>query len=185
MKSITRDISKRPRKLTKTPSDYFMIEDQDKSFYITGIQALQHRLKKCVDRRGDYDINKPHFLKFDHCIIVSLRTIKSTLVIYSAINSSYVSALYQFDAYQMNRRIPRFLVKFWVSRFSHSLKVWVPLHMLWNFHILTPFHIWENWQFVTHEWTAERHCAILWSAEMLSALTMRGEWNSVTRFVGS
>ena len=38
----------------------------------------------------------------------------------------------------MNRRIPRFLVKFWVLRFSHSQKVWVPLHMLWNFHILTP-----------------------------------------------
>ena len=29
-------------------------EDQDKSFYPTGIQALQHRWKKCVDRRGDY-----------------------------------------------------------------------------------------------------------------------------------
>ena len=48
----------------------------------------------------------------------------------------------------MNRRIPRFFVKFWVSRFSHSLKVWVPLHMLWNFHVLTPSNIWENWQFV-------------------------------------
>ena len=33
-------------------ADFF--EDQDESFYTTGIQALQHRWKKCVDRRGDY-----------------------------------------------------------------------------------------------------------------------------------
>ena len=32
--------------------DFF--EDQDESFYTTGIQALQHLWKKCVDRRGDY-----------------------------------------------------------------------------------------------------------------------------------
>ena len=32
--------------------DFF--EDQDESFYTIGIQALQHRWKKCVDRRGDY-----------------------------------------------------------------------------------------------------------------------------------
>ena len=56
------------------PSDYFLfpnmkkplgwkwyrsgvtstIEDQDESFYTKGIQVLQHRWKKCVDRRGDY-----------------------------------------------------------------------------------------------------------------------------------
>ena len=32
--------------------DFF--EDQDESFYTTGIQVLQHRWKKCVDGRGDY-----------------------------------------------------------------------------------------------------------------------------------
>ena len=32
--------------------DFF--EDQDESFYTTGSQALQHRWKKFVDRRGDY-----------------------------------------------------------------------------------------------------------------------------------
>ena len=32
--------------------DFF--KDQDKSFYTTGIQALQHHWKKWVDRRGDY-----------------------------------------------------------------------------------------------------------------------------------
>ena len=29
-------------------------EDQDESFYMTGIQALRHRWKKCVDHKGDY-----------------------------------------------------------------------------------------------------------------------------------
>ena len=28
------------------------LEDQDESFYTTGIQALQHGWKKCVDRMG-------------------------------------------------------------------------------------------------------------------------------------
>ena len=52
-------------------------EDQNESFYTTGIQALQHRWKKCVDRCAGETIimmkNKPHFfgVKFDHCIIVS------------------------------------------------------------------------------------------------------------------
>ena len=32
--------------------DFF--EDQDESFYPTGIQALQHQWKKFVNRRGDY-----------------------------------------------------------------------------------------------------------------------------------
>ena len=32
--------------------DFF--EDQDESFYTTGIQALQHWWKKCVDRWGDH-----------------------------------------------------------------------------------------------------------------------------------
>ena len=32
--------------------DFF--EDQDESFFTTGIQALQHRWKKCVDLKGDY-----------------------------------------------------------------------------------------------------------------------------------
>ena len=32
--------------------DFF--EDQDESFYTSGIQALQYRWKKCVDCRGDY-----------------------------------------------------------------------------------------------------------------------------------
>ena len=32
--------------------DFF--EDQDKSFYTTGIQALQDHSKKCVYHRGDY-----------------------------------------------------------------------------------------------------------------------------------
>ena len=91
----------------------------------------------------------------------------------------------QFNIYKMNRWIHRFLVKFLVLRFSHSLKVWVRLHMMWSFHILTPSNNWENWQFVNFEWTVEWHCAILWSAEMLSSLTVRGEWNKVTRFVGS
>ena len=27
---------------------------QEENFYATGIRALQHRSKKCVDRRGDY-----------------------------------------------------------------------------------------------------------------------------------
>ena len=31
--------------------DFF--RDQDESLYTTGIQALQHRRKKCVDCRGD------------------------------------------------------------------------------------------------------------------------------------
>ena len=29
-------------------------EDQDERFYTPGIQVLQHRWKKCVDRWGDY-----------------------------------------------------------------------------------------------------------------------------------
>ena len=29
-------------------------EDQDENFYTSGIQALQHRWKKCVERWGDY-----------------------------------------------------------------------------------------------------------------------------------
>ena len=29
-------------------------KDQDENFYNTEIQALQHRWKKCVDRRGNY-----------------------------------------------------------------------------------------------------------------------------------
>ena len=32
--------------------DFF--EGQEENFYATGIQALQQRWKKCVDRRGDY-----------------------------------------------------------------------------------------------------------------------------------
>jgi len=54
------------------PSDYFLFpntsetndevisaaegffEEQDETFYTSGIQVLQHRRKKCVDRRGDY-----------------------------------------------------------------------------------------------------------------------------------
>ena len=32
--------------------DFF--EGQEENFYATGIRALQHRWKKCVDRRGDY-----------------------------------------------------------------------------------------------------------------------------------
>ena len=32
--------------------DFF--EGQEEKFYVTGIQALQHRWKKCVDRRRDY-----------------------------------------------------------------------------------------------------------------------------------
>ena len=35
-----------------TVQDFFV--DQDERFYTTGIQALLHRWKKCVDRRGDY-----------------------------------------------------------------------------------------------------------------------------------
>ena len=53
--------------------DFF--EDEDESFHTTGIQALQHRWKKSVNRRGDYMYmfrNKPHLVKLDHCIIVSL-----------------------------------------------------------------------------------------------------------------
>ena len=33
---------------------FFFFEDQNESFYTTGIQVLQHQWKKCVDRRGDY-----------------------------------------------------------------------------------------------------------------------------------
>ena len=32
--------------------DFF--ESQEENFYSTGIQALEHRWKKCVDCRGDY-----------------------------------------------------------------------------------------------------------------------------------
>ena len=32
----------------------FFFEDQGESFYTTGIQALQHQWKKCVDHRGDH-----------------------------------------------------------------------------------------------------------------------------------
>ena len=32
--------------------DFF--EGQEENFYATGIRALQHKWKKCVDRRGDY-----------------------------------------------------------------------------------------------------------------------------------
>ena len=35
-----------------TVEDFF--EGQEENFYATGIRALQHRWKKCVDRRGDY-----------------------------------------------------------------------------------------------------------------------------------
>ena len=59
--------------------DFF--EDHDKSFFTTGIQGLQHRWKKCMDRRGDYMLkNKQHVDKFDHCIIVSLWTFQPILV---------------------------------------------------------------------------------------------------------
>ena len=30
------------------------LRDQDETFYTTGIQGLQHRWRKCVDRKGDY-----------------------------------------------------------------------------------------------------------------------------------
>lgn len=33
-------------------TDFF--DDQEETFYKTGIQALQHRWQKCVDRKGDY-----------------------------------------------------------------------------------------------------------------------------------
>ena len=57
-------------------------EDQDESFYTTWIQERQHQWKKCVDRRGDYDLlkNKQHLVKFDHCTVVSLWTFQPTLV---------------------------------------------------------------------------------------------------------
>ena len=51
--------------------DFF--EDQDESFDTTGIQAMQHQWKKCVDCKGDYVV------KLDHCIIVSLWTFQPTL----------------------------------------------------------------------------------------------------------
>ena len=35
-----------------TVEDFF--EDQDESLYTTGIHALQHRWKKCVDCKGDH-----------------------------------------------------------------------------------------------------------------------------------
>ena len=34
--------------------DYNVIFCKEENFYITGIQALQHRQKKCVDGRGDH-----------------------------------------------------------------------------------------------------------------------------------
>ena len=39
-------------KVISAAEDFF--EDQHESFYTTGIQALRHRWKKCVDHRGDY-----------------------------------------------------------------------------------------------------------------------------------
>ena len=48
--------------------DFF--EDKNDGFYTTGIQALQHRRKKCVD-----------LVKFNH-IIVSIWTFQPTLVCY-------------------------------------------------------------------------------------------------------
>ena len=38
--------------VTSTVEDFF--KDQNESFYTTGIQALQHWWKKCVDCRGDF-----------------------------------------------------------------------------------------------------------------------------------
>ena len=72
--------------------DIFAVEDvfeaQDESFYTTGIQALQHRWEKCVDRRGDYVNNTTkymlHLVKFDHCTIVSLWTFRPTRVTHGA-----------------------------------------------------------------------------------------------------
>ena len=50
--------------------DFF--EGQDESFYMytTGIQALQHRWKKCADRRVTTCMlkNNQHLVKFNHCI---------------------------------------------------------------------------------------------------------------------
>ncbi|XP_029653805.1 histone-lysine N-methyltransferase SETMAR-like [Octopus sinensis] len=37
------------------------LEGQDENFYTTGIQALQHRCKKCMDRSGDYIEKKNTF----------------------------------------------------------------------------------------------------------------------------
>ena len=58
-------------------------EDQDESFYTTGIQALQHRWKKCVGQGRHMLKNKPHLVKFDNCITVSLWTFQLTLVSFS------------------------------------------------------------------------------------------------------
>ena len=48
------------------------------------IQALQHWWKKCVDpslTSGETMLkNKPHLVKFDHRMIVSLRTLEPTVV---------------------------------------------------------------------------------------------------------
>ena len=43
-----------------------LFEDHDESFCTMGIQALQHRWKKCVDSMGDYIVEKyPQLVKFD------------------------------------------------------------------------------------------------------------------------
>ena len=59
-----------------------IFEDQDESFYTTGIQALQHQWKKCEDSRGEYveKKNTHSLVKFVHCIIVNLWTFQPTLV---------------------------------------------------------------------------------------------------------
>ena len=49
------------RSLLSAVEDF--LEDQDEGFYTTGIQALRHRWKKCVDRRGEYvDNYRPHLV---------------------------------------------------------------------------------------------------------------------------
>ena len=51
--------------------------NQDESFYTSGIQALHHSVWTAG---ATMLINKPHFVKFDHCIIVSLWNFRPTLV---------------------------------------------------------------------------------------------------------
>ena len=49
--------------------------------YLTnGIQALQHRLKKCVDRKEDYVKNEPLLVIFDEAFFFNLSIFQSIIV---------------------------------------------------------------------------------------------------------
>ena len=50
------------------------------NFLINEIQALQHRRKKCMNCKGNYEENKPHLVTFHESILVSQWAFQPILV---------------------------------------------------------------------------------------------------------